>query len=79
MNEEINATNNTTNEVARPSYIPFPCPFCGKKLNEDDVYMNLVSYYYYVRCRKKSCLAEGPARKSWDGAVKAWNKCKANK
>ena len=48
------------------------CPFCGK--HDFDVLPGAAFGEYHVSCRNARCLAEGPSRRTYAGAVKAWNK-----
>lgn len=52
-----------------------PCPFCGGEAIFD-VLMATDRDYYRVECKRPSCDATGPVRKTESGAVKAWNRRK---
>lgn len=43
-----------------------PCPFCGGRHQK----VEHIDGVYVVTCE---CTAEGPIRRTWDDALKAWN------
>ena len=57
-----------------------PCPWCGSKaspFNYTDAEDG--EGWTAVECHNPRCKAMGPSRKSWNGAIKAWNSCKGGK
>ena len=47
-----------------------PCPFCGGNVV---VSWAIIYNHYAVCCENDRCYAQGPERKTYEGAEKAWN------